>query len=1060
MYIELHARSAFSFLEGSSLPEELIDACAAHNVPAMALLDRDGVYGSPRFHLAANKLSIRAHVGAEVTSTAGWRYPLLVESREGYQNLCRLITQMKLRARKGEGCVRPEEISEMSSGLICLTGGDEGPLAHTLAQGGFETAVECVRQLCRAFGRQNVYVELQRHFCREEEARNQAAVEIARKLKLPLLATNGVSYALPRQREVLDVFTCLRNHRRLETAGRLLSRNSERRWKPPAEMALLFSDIPEAIANTEILSARLQFALSDLGYKFPAYPVPDGESQMQFLRRRAHEGMISRYGAHNERARKQIDRELALIGKLDLAGYFLIVWDIIRFCREQNILVQGRGSAANSAVCYALGITAVDPVGMDLLFERFLSEERGEWPDIDLDLPSGDQRERAIQYVYERYGKLGAAMTANVITYRGRSAAREIGKALSFDPETLDRLYSLVGSWEYKDPGDTLDRQFRKAGLDLQHPRVRKFFELCQAVRDLPRHLGQHSGGMVVCQGQLDSVVPLEPATMPGRVVVQWDKEDCADMGIVKVDLLGLGMMAVLEDSLQIIRRHHGEKIDLGHLPQNDPAVYAALQKADTVGMFQIESRAQMSCLPRLRPKCFYDVVVQVAIIRPGPIVGKMVHPYLRRRQGLEPPECLHPSLESALARTLGVPLFQEQLLRMAMIAAGFTGGEAEELRRAMGFKRSEARMKEIEIKLRRGMQTKGITGETQDKIVQSIASFALYGFPESHAASFALIAYASAYLKCHYLAAFTAAMLNNQPMGFYSPATLVKDAQRHGLKCKPIDVARSDWPCTLEQTPEGLAMRLGMRYVKSLRKEIALEIARQRDLRKFVSIDDLKQRVPEIQKSELAALAEVGALNSVSAKRGFHRRDALWQVERAARRPGPLLEIEETVRESTAVSPEATTNPDEPAASGSPLLPMTAEERLVADFHGTGMTVGPHPMAYRRAEMKNLGIRAAVELAAIPDGTRVRVAGAVIARQRPGTAKGFVFLSLEDETGIANVIIMPRLFERDHTVVVNHPFLLIEGTLQNQENVVSVKAESVQPLVITRAAPGSHDFH
>jgi error-prone DNA polymerase len=1061
MYIELHARSAFSFLEGSSLPEELIDACATHNAPAMALLDRDGVYGSPRFHLAAKKLSIRAHIGAEVTSTAGWRYPLLVESREGYQNLCRLITQMKLRARKGEGSVRPEEISEMSSGLICLTGGDEGPLAHALAQGGIEMALECVRQLCRAFGRQNVYVELQRHFCRDEEARNQAAVAIARKLKLPLLATNDVSYALPRQREVLDVFTCIRHHRRLETAGRLLSRNSERHWKPPVEMALLFSDIPEAVANTEILSARLQFALSDLGYQFPVYPVPDGESQMQFLRRRAHEGMISRYGAHNERARRQIDRELALIETLDLAGYFLIVWDIIRFCREQNILVQGRGSAANSAVCYALGITAVDPVGMDLLFERFLSEERGEWPDIDLDLPSGDQRERAIQYVYERYGKFGAAMTANVITYRGRSAAREIGKALSFDPETLDRLSSLVGSWEYKGPGDTLDRQFCKAGLDLQHPRVRKFFELCQAVQDLPRHLGQHSGGMVVCQGQLDSVVPLEPATMPGRVVVQWDKEDCADMGIVKVDLLGLGMMAVLEDSLQIIRKHYGEEIDLGHLPQNDPAVYGALQKADTVGMFQVESRAQMSCLPRLCPECFYDVVVQVAIIRPGPIVGKMVHPYLQRRQGLEPPECLHPSLEPVLARTLGVPLFQEQLLRMAMIAAGFTGGEAEELRRAMGFKRSEARMKEIEIKLRRGMQMKGITGETQDKIVQSIASFALYGFPESHAASFALLAYASAYLKCRYLAAFTAAMLNNQPMGFYSPATLVKDAQRHGLKCKPIDVTRSDWLCTLEHIPEGLAMRLGMRYVKGLRKEIALEIVRQRGLRKFVSIDDLKQCVPEIQKPELAALAEIGALNFVSAKRGFHRRDALWQVERASRRPGPLLEMEETAQESAdVVSPKAATNPDEPTVSGSPLLPMTAEERLVADFHGTGMTVGPHPMAYRRAEMKKLGIRAAVELAAIPDGTRIRVAGAVIARQRPGTAKGFVFLSLEDETGIANVIIMPRLFEREHTVVVHHPFLLIEGTLQNQENVVSVKAESVQPLVITRAEPDSHDFH
>jgi error-prone DNA polymerase len=1062
MYIEFHARSAFSFLEGASVPEEFIDLCAQHGVPAMALLDRDGVYGAPRFHLAAQKRSVRAHIGAEVTSAAGWRYPLLVESREGYQNLCRLITRMKLRARKGEGSVQPEEISSMGGGLICLTGGEEGPLARALAQGGIHAATESVRQLCGAFGRRNVYVELQRHFCREEEARNQAAVEIARKLKLPLLATNGVSYALPRQREVLDVFTCLRHHRSLDAAGRLLARNSERHWKPPAEMALLFSDIPEAIANTESLSSRLEFALSDLGYKFPAYPVPQGESQMQFLRYRTYEGMISRYGSHDERAQKQIDRELALIEKLDLSGYFLIVWDIVRFCREQNILVQGRGSAANSAVCYALGITAVDPVGMDLLFERFLSEERGEWPDIDLDLPSGDQRERAIQYVYQRYGKFGAAMTANVITYRGRSAAREIGKALSFDPETLDRLSGLVGSWEYRDPSETLDRQFHDAGLDLQHPRVRKFFELCRAVQDLPRHLGQHSGGMVVCQGQLDSVVPLEPATMPGRVVVQWDKEDCADMGIVKVDLLGLGMMAVLEESLQIIREHYQEEVDLGHLPENDRAVYDALQKADTVGMFQVESRAQMSCLPRLRPKCFYDIVVQVAIIRPGPIVGKMVHPYLRRRQKLEPPECLHPLLEPVLARTLGVPLFQEQLLRMAMIAAGFTGGQAEELRRALGFKRSEARMKEVEVKLRRGMSAKAITGETQDKIVQSIVSFALYGFPESHAASFALIAYASAYLKCRYLPAFTAAMLNNQPMGFYSSATLVKDAQRHGLKCKPIDATRSDWTCTLEKIPEGWAMRLGMRYVKGLRKETALEIVRQRGIRKFTSIDDLKHRVPEIQKSELAALAEVGALNFVSARRGSHRRDALWQIERAARHPGPLLDTPEVSQEADGASaaPEEIF-PKEPAtAPDSPLLPMTPEERLIADFRGTGMTVGPHPMAYRRAEMKSLGIRAAIELARLPDGAHVRIAGAVIVRQRPGTAKGFVFLSMEDETGIANVIITPQLFERCHMVVVQHPFLLVEGTLQNLENVVSVKAQRLEPLAITRAEPASHDFH
>src|ERR1700731_572945 len=805
MYTELHARSAFSFLEGASVPEELAAACKHHGMPAMAVLDRDGVYGAPRFYLAAKKINLKAHIGAEVTSAFGWRYPLLVKSREGYQNLCRLVTRMKLRAaRKGEGHVERDELAELHAGLICLTGGEEGPLAAALVSGGVAQGTECVRQLCDLFGGKNVYVELQRDYCREEEARNQAAVEIARKLSLPLLATNGVCHALPEARELLDVFTCIRHHHVLATAGRLLSRNSERHLKSPAEMERLFADLPEAIANTRELSSRLEFTLKDLGYEFPKYPTPQGCSQMQFLRERAYEGMRERYGAEHEKARKQIDRELALIEKLDLPGYFLIVWDIVRFCREKNILVQGRGSAANSAVCYALGITAVDPVGMELLFERFLSEERGEWPDIDLDLPSGDQRERAIQYVYERYGKLGAAMTANVITYRGRSAAREIGKALSFDPETLARLASLVGAWEYKDEHDTFERHFHDAGFDIRHPKIRKFFELCLKVQDLPRHLGQHSGGMVVCQGQLDSVVPLEPATMPGRVVVQWDKEDCADMRIVKVDLLGLGMMAVLEDSLKLIREHQAEEVDLARLPADDATVYETLRRADTVGMFQIESRGHMACFARLRPKCFYDIVVQVAIIRPGPIVGKMVHPYLKRRQGREPPNCLHPSLEPVLERTLGVPLFQEQLLRMAMITAGFSGGEAEELRRAFGFKRSEARMKDVEVKLRRGMERNHIDPETQEKIVQSIVSFALYGFPESHAASFALLAYASAYLKCHYLPAFTAALLNNEPMGFYHPATIVKDAQRHGLKVTPIDVTRSDWPCKLEKNGQG----------------------------------------------------------------------------------------------------------------------------------------------------------------------------------------------------------------------------------------------------------------
>jgi error-prone DNA polymerase len=796
-YIEFHARSAFSFLEGASVPEELIAAAKELNMPAMALLDRDGVYGSPRFHLAAKKNEIKAHIGAEITvqcpksnvQSPGkdqipnskfqtlkpktqslketFSLPLLVSNRTGYQNLCRLITLMKLRVPKhtkpGECAVAPDELAEYTEGLICLTGGLDGPLAYTLnarARGGqcpplnnedaFKEAQRRAEWLIDVFGKGNVYAELQRHFNRDEEAYNHAIVEIARRLHLPLLATNGVCHASKAQREVADVFTCIRNHVRLETAGRLLATNSERYLKSPKAMKQLFADLPEAIGNTVELSSRLDFTLADLGYEFPKYPVPPGETMTSFLRQRTEEGARLRYtGQHGkpayEKARTQIEHELRLIGKLELEGYFLIVWDIVRFCKNEGILIQGRGSAANSAVCYSLGITAVDPVGMELLFERFLSEERGEWPDIDLDLPSGDQRERAIQYVYERYGKLGAAMTANVITYRGRSAAREVGKALGFDDETLGRLAGLVHTWEWKDPKDSTARQFRDAGLDLRNPRIRKFFQLYERVQDLPRHLGQHSGGMVICQGQLNSVVPLEPAAMPGRVVVQWDKEDCADLGLIKVDLLGLGMMAALEDSIKLIRDSYKEEVDLAHLPQDDAAVYSALQKADTIGLFQVESRAQMSCLPRLRPQKFYDIVVQVAIIRPGPIVGNMVHPYLKRRQGREEVVYAHPLLEPVLRRTLGVPLFQEQLLKMAMICADFSGGEAEELRRAFGFKRSEARMKEIEVKLRRGMASKGLTSKAQEEIVQAITSFALYGFPESHAASFALIAYASA---------------------------------------------------------------------------------------------------------------------------------------------------------------------------------------------------------------------------------------------------------------------------------------------------------------------------
>ena len=645
-YIELHAASAFSFLEGASLPEDLIQRAAELNMPAMALLDRNGVYGAARFHTLARKHGVRAHVGAEIAVSSlgrrltppAWlphqhapepaRLPLLCTSRAGYQNLCQLITRFKMReTTKCEGAATLEDLEQYSSGLVCLTGGDEGPVAAALMRGGEQEAVKVTEKLVRIFGQSNVYVELQRHGEREEEWRNQAAIRIAHRLHLPLLATNGVRYATAYDREILDVFTAIRHHTDLEHAGRLLSVNQQRHLRDAREMTVRFSDLPQAIANTVALSERLEFELNDLGYEFPRYPVPEGETMDSFLRQRTAEGVLKRYGSkHNrnllERAKKQVEHELALIEKLGFAGYFLIVWDLVDFCKKNDILVQGRGSAANSAVCYALEITAVDPVGMDLLFERFLSESRGEWPDIDLDLPSGDKREQAIQYIYQRYGELGAAITANVITYRGKSAAREVGKAMGFDPETLGRLSSLVSQWEWKGKNDTLEHSFLHAGFDVKHAHIHKFLELCMRIQDLPRHLGQHSGGMVICQGQLDHVVPLERSSMPGRTVVQWDKEDCADLGIIKVDLLGLGMMAVIQDSLVLVAQHYDEPVDLAQLPQ-DPLVYETLQRADTVGMFQVESRAQMASLPRNHPERFYDLVVQVAIIRPGTYRGQ-----------------------------------------------------------------------------------------------------------------------------------------------------------------------------------------------------------------------------------------------------------------------------------------------------------------------------------------------------------------------------------------------------------------------------------------------------
>jgi error-prone DNA polymerase len=700
-----------------------------------------------------------------------------------------------------------------------------------------------------------------------------------------------------------------------------------------------------------------------------------------------------------------------------------------------------------------LGITAVDAVGMELLFERFLSEERGEWPDIDIDLPSGDQREKAIQYLYKRYGERGAAMTANVITYRSRSAIREIGKVLGFSLEQVDRLAKLVRAYEFRDDKDEVEALLKSGGVDAKAPRVRMLIELVAQIQDLPRHLGQHSGGMVIAAGPLDEIVPLEPASMPGRVVIQWDKEDCADLGIIKVDLLGLGMLAVLEEAIPLVARHEGITVDLAHLPPDDPDVYRMLCKADTIGVFQVESRAQMATLPRMKPRRFYDLVVEVAIIRPGPIVGQMVNPYLERRNGRQPVTYAHPSLEPILRRTLGVPLFQEQLLRIAMTAAGFTGGEAEELRRAMGFKRSRGRMERLETRLREGMAKNGITGKAADEIVLSITSFALYGFPESHAASFALIAYASSYLKCHHPAAFFAAMLNCYPLGFYHPATLVKDAQRHGLEIRPIDVTQSDWQCTIETSDtlshysmgEGreraqasaLAMRLGLKYVTGLREETGLRIEKERRARPFASIADMVRRTSPNWR-ELDTLAYGGALSAF----GKRRRESLWQVSAIERDSQSLF---------AGV---------DPPSSQSRFPEMTPMEETRADYATMGLTAGPHMMAHIRPRLKARGILCAADLEAARDGSIVRVAGLVIVRQRPGTAKGFFFITLEDETGVSNIIVMPDLFHNNRALLHRAPILLVEGVVQKRDGTISIKGRRFAEIKLDSPLPSPHDFH
>jgi error-prone DNA polymerase len=1060
-YAELHARSAFSFLRGSSSPEDLVTVAGELSLPAVALLDRDGVCGAPRFFGATCETGLRARVGAEITLADGSVLPLLAATQQGYQNLCQLITEAKLTPRAPglapddlapqvdpQDRKRPcfatwDELARYREGLIALTGDEDGPVRRAWRTGGAAATEAPLQQLLDVFGRDRLYVEVQRHRRRGEEREVTFLRDLAAARGLPLLATGGVNYAKPEQRFAADVFTCLRQHTTLDAAGRRLAVNAERHLKSERDMTRLFADLPEAIANTARLEQRLEFTLRNLGYRFPDFTTPHGEPMPAYLREVTYAGAVHRYGTLSAKVCAQLEKELALITKLGFSGYFLIVWDICAYCRTHGILVQGRGSAANSIVCYSLGITAVDPIKHELLFERFLSEGRvgrdghPSWPDIDLDLPSGELREQVLQRVYELYAPRGAAMTANVITYRGRSTVREIGKVLGFGDDAIERFSGLYANGDFPETLELQD-QLALAGIGARHPRAAAMVGLYRQIHGLPRHLGQHSGGMVICQGQLDRVVPLENASMPGRVVVQWDKDDCEDLGIVKVDFLGLGMMAVLQDTFALCRAR-GYPIELYTIPPDDPATFATMQRADTVGVFQIESRAQMASLPRMRPACFYDVAMQVAIVRPGPIVGNLTHPLVRRRNGLEPVTYIDASVDDLVApilrRTLGVILFQEQMLELAIKLADFSGGEAEELRRSMGFVKNDGRLQRALAKLVTALRAKGRSEAVVKKVSESALSFAAYGFPESHALSFALLAYASTWLKVHRPAEFTASLLNHQPMGFYSPATLLQDGRRHGLKAHPVCIARSDWRCTVEA---GDAIRIGLLYVKGLREGAARTMLAARAERPFASLDDFLRRTT-FNPAERRALAAVGALNVFT----HHRRAALWQVEAA------WSEDEELFRHFASESDEAI----------APLAAMTLAERLRADFTGLELTTGVHPMVLIRPRLTD--VWRAADLTLVKDGERVTIAGSVICRQRPGTAKGFVFISLEDETGIANAIVLPQLFEAKRLVITQEPALRITGKLQNLHGVIHVKAQSIEPLAeAALPAQASHDFH
>jgi len=1042
---EFHARSAFSFLRGASKPETMIQRAAVMGYETIAITDDLGFYGSARAHKEAEELDVKAVVGASLEISTGCFVPVLCASQKGYQLLSRHLTDHHLKHEDAEH-FRSE------TGLIALTGDREGPVCRAILRNDKPAAITAAESLIQLFGQGNVYVELNRHGLRDDGLVNRQLIDLASHLRLPILACNAPLHSARADRSLADAFTCLRHHVSLDQAGKLLTANGERHLKSAAAMSRLFADLPEALLNTHRLKDRIGFSLENLGYRFPDFPDEHGKplsmaEQTKMLRELSIAG-AKRLGSWDDKFKAQIDKEIALIHNLGFSGYFLIVHEIVWFARDRDIFCQGRGSAANSAVCYALGITRFDPVKNHLLFERFLSANSKSWPDIDIDFPSGEKRELVIQHVFKKYGARGAAMTANVITYRPRSAFREMSKVLSFPPSLADRFsthgHGFHGD-EKEEEGKPDDSTFEALVGNLippSHPRLKALGNLYHSVLSMPRHLGQHSGGMVICDRGLDAVVPIQPATMENRTIVQWDKDDCEDLGIVKIDLLGLGILAAMENMLEIrSRRSPEETLELSTLPLDDPQVFELMSKADTIGTFQVESRTQMATLPIMRPKEFYDVAIEVAIIRPGPIVGDLMHPYLNRRRGREIPDYIvakasefYPEFRRILGRTLGVPMFQEQMLQMAMVIAGFDGSEADQLRRAISFKRSDERMIKVTAKLRARMTARNVSEEVQEKIIHSIGSFALYGFPESHALSFGWLAYISCWFKVNYAAEFYTGLINNQPMGFYSAHTLIQDAKHHGIRVLPVSCVHSG---NFTDVDDDRTIRLGLHRLKGLRPSLRERVIYERQRRAFESLEDFLCRVRPNAK-ERRIFAESGSLNDLP--EGLHRRQALWQAE---------LPLHDDLFDHQRVE-------------GIQLVPMSISERLASDVATQGASTGPHPMKLWR-EKSDLKVQRARDLQILPPKTPVIVAGLVICRQRPGTAKGHCFISLEDETGIANLFVKRETFEANRMLISSESFLLATGHVQI--------SEGDQPTVfVTRLAPlpgldqshasESHDFH